>query len=256
MRNCIQNKTHAFEEVTENWYQCEHCSELLDYSEFIEYEKKLENLKKYENFLEDSFGTWREPLKLILNNSYFRSLGRLPKRKQMFNAFKYCDYENTKVIILGTKPYSNEHYDNGLAFGTDFKFLPTELVEIKKALFEEYGTSHLFDHSLRSLAEQGVLLLNTSLSHPYTHLWNKFIKYVIFKAKTNIIMAWGDEACSLARTTKKTIVLPAGYPSSSVYGLKRFDVHGDFKKVNELLLKNNKKPINWTINRNVLEHGL
>lgn len=243
------------------WYTCKHCGFAADGLLVKQHDKYHKNLKDYEQFLTDSFGTWKEPLKNILYGDYFKSLGALPRHKgyNIFEAFNACPFEETKVIILGQEPYMSPIYPNGIAFGCE-KDTPYALRKIKEAISEEYHHRDVlkhgnFDTSLRLLASQGVLFLNASLTYPFSGAWAKFIKFVMFKAPTDIVMTWGSKASELV-SFKNYRVLSTGHPSSSFYGEGRFNPIGDFKRVNKLLKSDNKTEINWTITNKSKELGI
>lgn len=103
-----------------------------------------------------------------------------PDYKRIFDAFKYCRYEDLKVVMLGMDPY-NDGSATGIAFANDCgKTLSPSLQIIKKCLEECYDTTN-FDPTLISWAKQGVLLLNSALTveahaaGSHTMLWRKFI---------------------------------------------------------------------------------
>lgn len=142
--------------------------------------------------------TWNYYLKDEKNKGYFKKLvGFLveeyqnkiiyPKINDIYNAFKYVNLEDIKLIIFGQDPYYSPNYANGLAFSVskEIKKLPKSLVNIYKEIEIEYGKKPS-DGDLTYLAKQGVLLLNTCLSvekdKPLSHSnigWEIFINNVI-----------------------------------------------------------------------------
>lgn len=106
-----------------------------------------------------------------------------PDFKDLFKAFKVCDYNNLKVVILGMDPY-NDGSATGLAFANreGKNPLSPSLQVIKDCLERNYTPQRqAFDVTLEDWAKQGVLLLNSSLSvvqhKPGSHalLWQKFV---------------------------------------------------------------------------------
>ena len=89
-----------------------------------------------------------------------------PEEKDVFNAFKYADLSEVKVVILGQDPYHGEQQAHGLAFSvqTGIK-VPPSLVNIYKELTTDVDDFIAPTHgNLLSWAKQGVLLLNTVLT--------------------------------------------------------------------------------------------
>ena len=106
-----------------------------------------------------------------------------PYYKEIFNAFKYCDYNNLKVVFLGLDPY-NDGSATGIAFANreNTKALSPSLKVIKDCLEENYTpTEQKFDVTLMNWEKQGVLMLNSALTvetdKPKSHsmIWRKFI---------------------------------------------------------------------------------
>lgn len=138
---------------------------------------------------EEYFGDW---YKCLSQSELGSVLGKVkaaydqtivyPYFKEIFSAFRYCDYNNLKVVILGMDPY-NDGYATGLAFANraGTKKLSPSLRVIENCLQREYSTDRPIDCTLMSWAKQGVLLLNSSLTvealKPGSHsmLWRKFI---------------------------------------------------------------------------------
>lgn len=101
----------------------------------------------------------------------------LPKQSDVFRAFHECNYDDCKVVIIGSDPYPQRNIANGLAFSNnaDNKNISPSLQVLLKA-------SGSTDKTLESWCKQGILLLNTALSvvegKPSSHLllWRPFIK--------------------------------------------------------------------------------
>ena len=107
-----------------------------------------------------------------------------PPYNEIFNAFKYCSFSKTKVVIFGQDPYFQKGVANGLAFSVrPNKPIPSSLKNIYKEIENDVGKSKNRDGCLKSWARQGVLLLNSSLtveeSKPGSHSnigWDNFIR--------------------------------------------------------------------------------
>lgn len=122
-----------------------------------------------------------------------------PEKKDVFKCFMKCPYDKLKVVIIGLDPYPQKGIATGLAFANkpNPTMLSPSLSVIKEALFNPHdliiwpnsqNTSDLknnFDISLEYWAEQGVLLLNSSLTtmlnNPESHidLWRPFISTLL-----------------------------------------------------------------------------
>lgn len=104
-----------------------------------------------------------------------------PSPKNIFNAFKLCDYNNLKCVILGMDPYPQKGIATGLAFANyeDNKISPS--LEVIQNAFYLNSQEGYFDKTLIHWANQGVLLLNSALTvelnKPGSHLmiWRNFI---------------------------------------------------------------------------------
>ena len=183
-----------------------------------------------------------------------------PKEENIFKCFEYFEVPETKVVILGQDPYHAPEQAIGLCFGTYSK-PPPSLKNISKELKFDTG-SKLQDYSLENWAKQGVLLLNSSLSvlqgKPSSHmkLWSEFTSLIINelnKSETPIIfVAWGAFAHEKLKNidTKKHHLIVSSHPSPlSVYKKYKtyppFNQSKPFSKINNLLINNNKRIIEW-----------
>lgn len=179
-----------------------------------------------------------------------------PPKQKMFSAFKESSFADTKVVIIGQDPYHNPNEADGKCFSTSNDRQPPSLVNILQAVENDYPGSSK-EGNLSRWAEQGVLLLNTSLSvrknQPLSHAnigWDKLISIVInaVNAKGGIVfLLWGSHARNVVpREIRKpdNLYLETVHPSPlSAY--RGFMNCGHFKKANEYLLSIGKTPINW-----------
>ena len=103
-----------------------------------------------------------------------------PSIDKIFNAFKLCDYNNLKCIILGMDPYPQKGIATGLAFANKDDLVSPSLEIIRNSFYLEPVENALFDPTLKHWAQQGVLLLNSALTveigKPGSHsmLWRNF----------------------------------------------------------------------------------
>jgi len=184
-----------------------------------------------------------------------------PQKKDIFHAFKYFDFNNTKVVILGQDPYHGPEQANGLCFGTNSKIIPPSLKNIAKELTNDLNIV-IDDYSLKKWANQNVLLLNTSLSVIQSKpgsmmtLWQEFTKYIINELNncehSIIFVAWGAFAhkklMNININKHKLIVSSHPSPLSIYKNYKEypcFNGSKPFSKINKYLIENNNEPINW-----------
>ncbi len=216
--------------------------------------------------------SWKEILSAEFTKPYFqqvitfikaeKALGKIiyPPGQLIFNAFYKTPFDKVKVVILGQDPYHNKGQAHGLSFSVPVGITkPPSLVNIFKELQSDLGLAAPKDGDLEKWAEQGVFLLNASLTvranEPGSHSkigWITFTDEVIKKLseeKTGIIfLLWGKFAQDkqiLIDETKHS-VLKAAHPSpfaadKGFFGCKHFS------KTNELLMKQGKEPIDWKL---------
>lgn len=183
-----------------------------------------------------------------------------PDKADIFTAFRWTGYDDTKVVIFGQDPYHEEKQAHGLAFsvqkGVD---IPPSLQNIYKELKNELGCYIANNGFLEKWARQGVLLLNTSLtvrdgvanSHKGKG-WERFTDRVTgllnARKKPVIFILWGNDARKKQEliTAPQHIILTAAHPSP-LSASRGFFGCGHFKKVNNILTAMNKAPIDWQI---------
>jgi uracil-DNA glycosylase len=214
--------------------------------------------------------SWHIKLQSEFKKPYFDTLTRFvrneyaistcfPLGNKIFAAFDHSNFEETKVVIIGQDPYHGPNQANGLCFSVkDGIPLPPSLINIFKEMEADVGKPIPKSGNLEHWADQGVLLLNATLtvrahsagSHQNMG-WEIFTDAVIRKLSTDkeglIFLLWGGFAkkkISLIDTSKHHI-LTSGHPSplSANRGLWFGNRH--FSKTNELLIKMGKTPIIW-----------
>lgn len=214
---------------------------------------------------------WDLLLKEEFNKDYFKSLMEFvkqeykektiyPKQTEVFNAFRYTDFDNVKVVILGQDPYHGPNQAEGLSFSvSDEVIKPPSLKNIFKELEEDLKIPFPTKNSLKPWAKEGVLLLNAVLTvqehTPTSHKdkgWETFTDNVISiinKKETPVVfILWG----SYARNKKVLITNPIHYiiesPHPSPFSARTgFFGSKPFSKTNEFLNKTGQKEIKWSI---------
>ncbi len=213
--------------------------------------------------------SWKEHLVEEFGKEYFRTLTDFVKKeyasktiypppKFIFRAFEMCSFDAVKVVILGQDPYHGKGQANGLSFSVnDGVALPPSLQNIFKEIESDIGVSVEKTGNLDRWAQQGVLLLNATLtvenSHPGSHQkkgWEEFTDRVIqllSEKKSNLVFVlWGRYAQEKGAhiDTSRHLVLKSPHPSpfsaySGFFGCKHFS------KANEYLQSHGKKEIDW-----------
>lgn len=198
-------------------------------------------------------------LRKFLANEY-KTQNIHPDMNNIFNALKYTDYKDVKVVILGQDPYHQPNQAHGLAFSV-LKGVnpPPSLQNIYKEIHSEYGFPIACHGELTYLANQGVLLLNTVLtvrdSQPNSHKgmgWEIFTDNIISllnaRPEPMVFMLWGANARTKAKliTNSAHLVLQSAHPSPlSAYN--GFFGNGHFKKANDFLNRVYNSEIDWQI---------
>ncbi|MDR3583973.1 MAG: uracil-DNA glycosylase [Desulfosporosinus sp.] len=190
----------------------------------------------------------------------YRSKHIFPKKEDVFNALAITSYENTKTVILGQDPYPNLGQGMGLSFSVNVGVpFPRSLQNILKELQSDMGCTIPNHGSLRKWAEQGVLLLNTSLTveegKPNSHQnkgWERFTDKIISlvneKVDPVVFILWGNNARSKKAliNNPKHLILESAHPSP-LSASRGFFGSKPFSKTNNFLITNNRKPIDWQI---------
>ncbi len=183
-----------------------------------------------------------------------------PENEIIFNAFNQTNIDELKVVILGQDPYHGRGQAHGLSFSVNEGVkIPPSLRNIFKELKSDLNLPISNNGNLSNWAEQGVLLLNSILtvrekeagSHQKIG-WEIFTDSIIKKISNEkqgiIFLLWGAFAQkkSVLINEKKHYILTTTHPSPfSAY--RGFLGCKHFSKTNEILIKNNKQPINWKL---------
>ena len=182
-----------------------------------------------------------------------------PKGKEIFAAFDKCPVENLKVVLLGQDPYHGEGQANGLSFSVrDGIAHPPSLVNIFREIQEDLKLPYPESGNLSRWAEQGVLLLNATLtvrantagSHQGQG-WETFTDAVIKCISDNcqhiVFLLWGSFAKKKIALidTQKHCVLSSGHPSPLSANRGYWFGNKHFSKTNAYLSSVGKQAIDW-----------
>lgn len=213
--------------------------------------------------------SWKSQLEEEFQKPYFEQLIRFvkseyqahtvyPPGKEIFRAFDECDFANVKVVILGQDPYHGPGQANGLCFSVhEGVRVPPSLVNIFKEIKTDLGKPVPASGELERWAEQGVLLLNATLTvraaSPGSHQnkgWETFTDAVIKKISDEkqhvVFLLWGAYAQKKGEVIDraKHLVLMSAHPSPfsadrGFFGCKHFS------KANAYLKSKGLKEIDW-----------
>ena len=212
---------------------------------------------------------WKAHLKTEFEKEYFSQLIRFvkeeyntqriyPPGKLIFNAFDECPFNQLKVVILGQDPYHGPGQAHGLCFSVNDGIpFPPSLRNIFKELKEDVGKEIPQSGNLTDWAQQGVLLLNATLtvrahqagSHQKKG-WEEFTDAAIQTASDQkehlVFLLWGNYAISKRRLIdeNKHLVLTSVHPSP-LSASRGFFGNKHFSKTNEFLQQNGLQPIRW-----------
>jgi len=214
--------------------------------------------------------SWKEKLVNEFNADYFISLKKFlleekkqhliyPPGKLIFSAFNRTPFDKVKVVIIGQDPYHGAGQANGLCFSvSDGIAKPPSLNNIFKELNTDLGIPIPQSGNLEKWADQGVLLLNATLtvranqagSHQKKgwEQWTDSAIKILSENKSGLVfLLWGKfaQGKEYLIDTRNHFILKAAHPSplagGAFFGCKHFS------KTNEILRKNGMNEIDWKI---------
>lgn len=215
--------------------------------------------------------TWHDVLAQEKQQPYFvntvefinqeRAAGKIiyPPTKDVFNAFRFTEFHDVKVVILGQDPYHGPNQAHGLSFSVRPGVpAPPSLVNIYKELANDIPGFSIPDHGfLQSWAQQGVMLLNTVLTveagraHSHANLgWETFTDRVIAALNDHrqgiVFLLWGSHAQKKGSIIDRNRhhVLRAPHPSP-LSAHRGFLGCKHFSQANQLLTQQGDTPIDW-----------
>ncbi len=213
--------------------------------------------KKWDVVLKDEFESpYFKKLGVFVKNEY-RHKTIYPEYKDIFNALRYTDYDDVKVVILGQDPYHGDKEAHGLSFSVREGIpMPPSLRNIFKELKDDIGVVRT-QTDLTDWAKQGVLLLNSIMTvvkdTPLSHKdkgWEIFTDNIIKKLgereKPMVFILWGSYARSKKELiqNKNHLILESVHPSP-LSASRGFFGSKPFSKANQFLEKNGMSKINW-----------
>ena len=213
--------------------------------------------------------TWKHLLVDEFTKPYFKTLTNFvkeeykystifPPASEIFTAFDLCPVDKVRVVILGQDPYHGQGQAHGLCFSVNPEIkIPPSLVNIFKEIKSDLDKPFPPNGDLRRWAQQGVLLLNSTLtvreSRAGSHQkqgWEQFTDKVISKiseTKTNIVfLLWGNfaKSKSVLIDSQRHLILEAAHPSpfsayNGFFGCRHFS------KTNTYLREHGLGEIEW-----------
>ncbi len=207
---------------------------------------------------------WFSGLYHFLKQEWAGSFPIYPPKEQIFNALSHVPFDKVKVVIMGQDPY----HGAGQAHGLSFSVLPgittpPSLKNIYKEMEQDLGISPSSHGCLTPWAEQGVLVLNATLtvraSQPKSHfgqgwerLTDEIVRLLSEREDPLVFFLWGksaEEKCAhLLGAKTQHLILVAPHPSpysasSGFFGCRHFS------KANEFLQSIGKEPVDWRIEK-------
>ncbi len=213
--------------------------------------------------------TWKHQLAAEWDKDYFKRLTDFvrqqyvtttvfPPASRIFAAFDSCPFDKVKVVILGQDPYHGPGQANGLCFSVAPTVpMPPSLINIFKEVHDDTGAPMPQNGDLTRWAEQGVLLLNATLTveahRAASHQgrgWEEFTDEVIMRLAQDrsglVFILWGSYAIKKGAfiDRKRHMVLTSPHPSPlSAY--RGFFGNHHFSQANSYLISNGQTPIDW-----------
>lgn len=213
--------------------------------------------------------TWKDALASEFDKDYFIKLTDFVRAEYMsgkqiypapaniFNAFNLCPLDHVKVVIIGQDPYHEPGQAHGLCFSVlPQTALPPSLVNIYKEIENDLGRPSVTHGDLTHWAQQGVLMLNATLTvqahRAASHVgkgWEQFTDAVIrtVASRDNVVyMLWGSYAQRKAEfvNPQNNLILKSVHPSPLSAHRGFFGNH-HFSRANEYLAAHGMTPIEW-----------
>ena len=217
--------------------------------------------------LDDS---WKSHLNHHINSEQFKNLVDFikteyknnicyPKGSLILSALNNCEFNKVKLVILGQDPYHNPNQANGLAFSVPENINhPPSLINIFKEIQQDLNTRYPASGDLMRWVNQGVLLLNSTLTvrknRPGSHQnkgWEDFTDEIIntisLKRKNIVFLLWGSYAKKKSKLIdqNKHLILSSGHPSPLSANRGYWFGNKHFSKANQYFKEKNIVEIKW-----------
>lgn len=214
--------------------------------------------------------TWKEQLHDEFDKPYFVRLAQAvhkeyaqgpcyPPGRLIFNAFNLCPFDRVKVVIIGQDPYHEPGQAMGLSFSVPQGIvMPPSLVNIFKEIQQDLGTPMPVSGDLTRWAEQGVLLLNATLTvrahQANSHQplgWSQFTDAAIMALNARrsgiVYMLWGGYARSKRNLidASRNLILESVHPSPLSANRGGWFGQHQFSRCNAYLQQQGEQPIEW-----------
>ena len=216
-------------------------------------------------------GDWNEPLAPLFESDKYKQIRAFlideyrnqviyPDMRDLYNCFRFTSFKDLRVVLLGQDPYHNVGQAHGLCFSVqDGIPFPPSLVNIFKELKSDLGFDIPKSGNLTKWANEGVLLMNTSLtvrehqanSHAkcgWAWFTDSVIKIISEQKENVVFILWGGNARSKKPLidTKKHCIIESAHPSPlSAYN--GFFGSKPFSRTNEYLESKGLPPIDWNL---------
>lgn len=214
--------------------------------------------------------SWQTILQNEIDQPYFKDLTHFveqeyakntcfPMEEHIFSALEFCPFNQVKVVLLGQDPYHGQGQAHGLSFSVQEGVkIPPSLQNIFKELQNDIGKAIPNHGNLEAWAQQGVLLLNATLtvrekqagSHQRKG-WEKFTDAIIEKIALEkedvVFLLWGGSAQKKAKKIDENrhLILTSGHPSPLSANRGYWFGNKHFSNTNTYLKKKGKSPIHW-----------
>ena len=216
--------------------------------------------------------SWQAVIGDELNKPYMQSLRAFLKQEKasgktifppsplIFNAFNHTPFDKVRVVIIGQDPYHGPGQAHGLSFSVPSGIaLPPSLMNIFKEIEADLGIKMSRNGDLTAWANQGVLLLNATLTVEMANAgshqnrgWEEFTDAAIAAVNNHreglVFVLWGSYAQKKGAMidSKKHLILQSPHPSPLSAHRGFFGNH-QFSTINRYLQEHGKTPINWQI---------
>lgn len=203
---------------------------------------------------------YMQELRAFLKNEKAAGKVIYPPGPMIFNAFNHTPFEQVKVIIIGQDPYHGDGQAQGLSFSVPNGMrLPPSLLNIFKEIEQDLGIRMSGNGDLTPWAQQGVLLLNATLTVEQAKAgshqnrgWEQFTDAAIEALNAHrsglVFVLWGSYAQKKGRIidTSRHLVLKSPHPSPLSAHRGFFGQH-QFSSINQYLIQAGQTPIEWSL---------